>query len=59
MESYYMYSDVKTYVSACEVFKAVKSTTQTTKAPMGAQSVARRPWQILSMNWFSRSLDKT
>lgn len=53
-----MYSDVKSYVSACDICKAIKSTTQATKAPMGAQKVARRPWQIVSIDFlgpFTRS----
>lgn len=53
-----MYSDIKNYVSVCDICKAVKSTTQATKAPMGAQKVARRPWQILSIDFlgpFTRS----
>lgn len=53
-EKYYwpgMHTEIKTYVQSCEVCKAVKSASGNSRVPMGAPKTAKRPWQLISIDF--------
>lgn len=46
-----MDEEIMKYVSSCEVCQAIKPTNKIQKAPMGNYREAKRPWQILYMDF--------
>lgn len=53
-----MDEEIRKYVSSCEVCLAIKPTNQIQRAPMGNYREAKRPWQILYIDFvgpFTRS----
>lgn len=48
-----MLRDIKSYVNRCEVCLATKSTNKIQQAPMGKYREAKRPWQIIYIDFIA------